>query len=73
MAKQKRWAVKTGEGFGYYLFLGPKPRQPKHGWSKSQRNCFAYIDLSEFEEFMPECYHLPCWGGPVEIRFADEA
>lgn len=71
MAKAtKRWAVRRG--YIYELFIGGKPRGPfKELWKRN--NYVGGIGSRCHERFMPERYHLPVNGGPVEIGFADDA
>lgn len=74
---RKRWAVREddeGGGF-YFLFVGSKPRRPKQGWCRNRRECCRVgcimVCPAVFEWLVPEEYHLPLDGGPVEIRFAE--
>lgn len=77
MAKaKKRWAVRESmlDGEWYWLIVGDEPRKPKDGW----RNLVKRFDATPlpkdgFKQFFPNRYHLPFGGGPVEIRFTDEA
>ena len=68
--KVKRWAVRRPGGY-YVLSAGHRPyKSPTGHWVTSSDN--QWIRNEVWESLFPE-YRLPESGGPVEIRFADEA
>lgn len=72
----KRWAVRDGSKFGfnmYRIYVGSKPRKNRNGeWPDSKLERWVrWLRAELFEAEFLIC--LPPGGGPVAIRFADEA